>query len=109
MLDSKKRQFVTLLNGAVMQKYPPDIEKLEKMYVGGETDNELCSQAVLIAVRLRNEFAFAGTRLDYARMKSLSDEKTMFNELRERIAKRSDTHDVFALYKKFVTAQGIVL
>jgi hypothetical protein len=88
---------------------PTDIAKLESLYADGESDDKLCAQAVIIAVRLRNENAFARARMDYARMQELMLETEYFKQLLCRIRGRSTAHDVLSRYDNFLTQQKIVL
>lgn len=92
-----------------MTQLPPDIAKLEQMYVGGESNNDLSGQAIVVAMRIRTERAFAQTRADMGKMISLLEEIQMFKGVLDRIAGRDDRRDVLEVYHDFIKKQGIVL
>ncbi len=93
----------------IMAKLPPDVEKLEQMYIAGFCNDELSAQAIVIAMRMRAERATATQCGDMGRMISLFSEITDFQRILKKIAGRDDQRDVLALYHKYMKEQKIVL
>ncbi len=86
-----------------------DIGDLERMYVNGEASDDCARKAMLIAVRIRTERAFAGSRTDVTRLKELVREVERFHAILTKIRGRDVHHDVLHLYEQFLAVQGIAL
>jgi hypothetical protein len=69
-----------------------DIEELEALWLGGDSDEKVCDQAIEIVERLVYEKRRARVRNEPAREESLKEQERDFDSLIERIDKARHAH-----------------
>ena len=83
-----------------------DIVELESFYIAGEGDDVLCHKAIEIGDRLQLEIAIARARMDFTHLERLQNELEDLDSVLRKIAGRSDSHDVLAVYNADARKKG---